>query len=220
MQENANQNQKQRPWYFNLNKAEDTAVVRILHSTTKTIEKVKAHKIELDGKKKKVRCLEENCPLCISGSKAEEKVYIHLWDYTDNKEKIWERTDKIIPQLEKLEEDWGELSSLVVRITRKGDNFPKYEVVPLPAKKYADVDKTLVDEELAKFYSLKRNKEEIETFLNTGKFPERKPFIPKEEYLKQKNAQQNQQQTQSYNTPKPIQTQPTQQSFDDPFANM
>lgn len=207
---------KERPWFFSLNKNEDTAVIRLLHTSTSTIEKVKVHKIELGGKKKKVRCLEEDCPLCKSGNKAEEKIYVHLFDYTDNKEKIWERSDRIIPQLDKIHEDWGDLNSVVLRVTRKGDSFPKYDTVPLPPKNYAELDKELIDQPIAKFYSLNRKKEEVETFLRTGAFPER-TFVPREEYLKNKNNNTN-------NVPEPPrqyqQQKVKQDNLYDPFADL
>lgn len=211
---------KERPWFFSLNKNEDTAVIRLLHTNTSTIEKMTVHKIELGGKKKKVKCLKEDCPLCKSGNKAEDKIYVHLFDYTDNKEKIWERSDRIIPQLEKIQEDWGDLNSVVLRVTRKGDKFPKYDTVPLPPRNYAEPDKELVDQPIAKFYALNRNKEEVETFLKTGAFPERKPFVPREEYLKNKNNGNN-----GYVPPEPPpqyqqKVENKQQDLFDPFAGM
>ena len=182
----------QRPWYFNLKADGDTAVVRLLHSKADTIESVTSHRIIVDGKPRRVKCLGENCPLCKNGAMADERIYVHLFDYTDNKEKVWERTDKILPTFKTIEKDWTPLNSAVLRITRKGNEFPKYDVVVLNPSAYANVDGSLVDKTVAKLYSFSRNADEIETFIKTGAFPERKEFIPKEEYKKMKEAEKAQ----------------------------
>lgn len=181
--------QTQRPWFFNLKADGDTAVVRLLHSKTDTIERVVLHRVTVGDKQKKVRCVGDGCPLCAANNRADDRIYIHLWDYTDNKEKVWERTDKIIPQLETLYKSWAPLNSAVIRITRKGNEFPKYDIEVQNPMAYDNVDNTLVDKQLAKFYSMKRTADEIRTFLTTGAFPERKEYIPKEEYKKMKEAE-------------------------------
>ena len=212
--------QEQRPWFFNLIKDGDEAIVRILHSNTKTIERVNTHRIEVAGKKKRVKCNGDGCPLCTNGNQVEERIYLHLYDYTDNKEKVWDRTDKIIPQLDELFESWNPLNSAVVKIKRIGDQFPKYEITAQNPTKYADVP-DLVDKHVANRFMLKRSNEDIAEFMNKGVFPERKPYVPKEEYFKQK-----QQQTETVNQPvnnfEQTSTQPKPQQNDDvfdPFAD-
>ena len=215
--------QSQRPWYFNLKANGDSAIVRILHKDTATIESVISHRVIVDGKYRRVRCLEENCPLCKSGNVADVRIYVHVWDYTDNKEKVWERTDKIIPQLNELHNSWGDLSTAVVKITRKGDSFPKYDVQTVNPTQYAPVDTALIDKPIAKFYSMNRSAEDISTYLSTGVFPERKPYLPKEEYKKLKASEKS-----SFQQSADATTLPSSQSSiseesdildDDPFAD-
>lgn len=185
-----NNEQTQRPYYFNLNNDGDNAVVKILHTSTKTIESIISHKVEVDGKKRRVRCLGENCPLCKSNQQPDNRIYVHLFDYTDNREKVWERTDKILPQLESIEKSWGPLNSAVVRITRKGNEFPKYTIDTLNPMQYTQEIVGKVDEPIAKYYSMNRKAEDIETFMSTGKFPEKKPYVPKSEYFKAKQQEE------------------------------
>lgn len=207
--------QTQRPWFFNLKADGDTAVVRLLHSKTDTIERVVLHRVTVGDKQKKVRCVGDGCPLCAANNRADDRIYIHLWDYTDNKEKVWERTDKIIPQLETLYKSWAPLNSAVIRITRKGNEFPRYDIEVQNPMAYDNVDNTLVDKQLAKFYSMKRNADEIRTFLTTGAFPERKEYIPKEEYKKMKEAEKT-----ANVSPSVESTLPVDEPFDDndPFV--
>ena len=178
-----------RPWYFSLNTDGENATVRILHTTVETIESVTSHRVTIDGKTRRVRCLGETCPLCAHENKADTRIYIHLWDYTDDKEKVWERTDKILPQLQTLQQSWNPLSSAVVKITRRGNEFPKYDIEVQNPMNYHDVAKELVDTKVANRYSTKRTAEEITEFINTGKFPERREYLSKEDYKKQKEAE-------------------------------
>lgn len=181
-------NNEQRPWFFNLNHDGDSAIVRLLHSNPKTIEAVDTHTIEVGGKKKRIKCNGSDCLLCADNNEPSRRIYVHLWDYSDNQEKVWDRTDKILPQLESLFETWGPLNTAVVKITRVGNEFPKYTIATLNPTQFAEPAKELIDKQIAVRYSMKRSNDEIKTFLETGSFPERKPFIPKDEYFKQKDA--------------------------------
>ena len=206
--------QKQRPWFFNLNNDGDSAIVRLLHSSIDTIEVVDTHRVEVDGKKKRLKCLGEKCPMCLSGASVDKRIFIHLYDYTDGKEKVWDRTDKILVELKKVQEAWGPLNTAVVKITRKGNEFPRYEVVTLNPAQYEDASTLGVDTPIAKYYYLNRSIEEVTQYASTGKFPERPKFIPKDEYFKMKEAEKA---TTSTQPSQPTQVvQPTQDVFD-PF---
>lgn len=200
--------------YFNLNKKDDSAIVRILHSSVKNIEYAQIHRVTIDGKNKNIKCIRENCPLCNSnGSEANTKIYIHLFDYTDNCEKVWVRTDKIINQLKEIEENWGNLSECVLKITRETDDFPKYNVIPVNAAKYTQVNKELIDEKIAYRFYMTRSKDELNEYLKTGVMPPHK---------KKENAPSNSvNNTNSNNTTKTIQSKTNidvNDSDSDPFV--
>lgn len=205
----------QRTRYFNLIKDGDSAVVRLLHSSVSTIESAIVHSIKVDGKSKKIKCLGDDCPLCASKNYSSSRMFIHLYDYTDNTEKIWDRTDKILPQLESLEKSWGALNSAVIKITRKGNEFPKYDIEVQNPSNFKDVSKDLVDKPLAKFYYLNRKLEEVKVFVETGNFPPKEPYMPKDEYLKMKQSQstQNTTNTTVVAESKPVSPQTNQNSF-------
>lgn len=197
------ENNKKRPYFFNLKGNDDSAIVRLLHSSVETIESIDTHKIVLNDKPSRVKCLGENCPFCKSGKDIDKRIYIHLFDYTDNTEKVWDRTDKIIPQLEELYKSWNPLSSAILKITRVGDSFPKYIITPQNPMMYNDVDASLIDEKVGRRFSLSKTAEEISEFLNTGKFPERKEYVPKETYNKMTDKEKESfksQQSESNNT--------------------
>lgn len=180
-----------RPYYFNLNKDGDSAVVRILHTNPGTIEIEDLYTIELDGKKKRLKVNGDDTILRNKGMKSYSRMFLHVWDYTDeagNYEKVWDRTTTIKPQIEKLFQSWNPLHSAVVKITRVGNEFPKYEIEPQNPMNYKQVDEKLIDAEISKYFHLTRKTEDIQVFLNTGKFPDKKPYLSKEEYAKQQST--------------------------------
>lgn len=156
--------------YFNLREAGDTAVVRILHSGVHTIEIKNVHTIMEGTKRRIVNCTGQGCPICASNNAPYERAYIHLWDYTDNKEKIWARTVKILEQFDQIAKSWGNLSNCVLQITRKTKEFPTYDVIPVNPQAYP-VPNATVDEKVAYRCYNTRSAEELAEFIRTGILP-------------------------------------------------
>lgn len=193
---------------FKLGRKGDSAKVRLLHSSVETIESGAIHWVEQrDGKKKCVKCLDTNCPLCEAGNQRTPRVYIHLFDYTDNTEKVWSRTDKILKNFEDIYNNWGNLSQCVLQITRDSDDFPTYSVIPVNAAMYAPVNTELVDIKVAYRRYMTRSADELKQFLAEGIMPphEKKQFIPKEQYMAQRNAQSNNQTNNNQSAYRPAQ---------------
>ena len=71
--------------FFNLNNDGDSAIVRLLHSKVETIESASIHRISVDGKYKNVKCPGEGCPICGKETEPLDRIYVHLFDYTDDK---------------------------------------------------------------------------------------------------------------------------------------
>lgn len=212
--------------FFNLNKDGDGAIVRLLHTSTSTIEGAKVHHVTIDGKKKSMKCAGAGCPLCERNDiYASDRVYIHLWDYTDNKEKIWNRTDKIISQFKDIEANWGDLSNCVLKITREGNDFPKYNVSIMPPTNYPAIDKSLNDMKLAYRYYLSRSIDDIKTFLAIGVLPKKATSenvaVAKSEYFEKTNVTQNSTVVSTPTVVASTSALPTNDPFvdDDPFAD-
>ena len=177
--------------FFNLNKDGDTADIRLLCSSVKNIEVGDIHWIQEGGKKRLVKCNGQECPICKTGNQPIHRIFVHLFDFTDHKEKVWSRTDKILPQLQEVEESWGDLSKCILRITRQGDNFPRYTITPLNPSNYPplpyNLQEGVINAKISyRCYSTRSN-EELSDYLKTGILPQHKKveFISKEAY---KNA--------------------------------
>lgn len=185
--------------FFNLNHDGDNAIVRILNTTVDEIEVKGIHYIDLQGKKKAVACLGEgNCPLC-DVNQPVTRLCVHLWDYTDNKEKIWSRTpnQNFLNSLNEVVDSWGDLCDSVIKITRSGDNFPKYTVTVLNPNKYPlpeSITKDNINEKVAYRLATYRSAEELEEYVRTGFLPDhvkkQSTWVPKEEWLKRKKEEE------------------------------
>lgn len=199
-----NNNNEQRPWFFNLNKDGDEAVVRFLHSKPDTIEECDTHTITVGDKRRRLRCNGDDCRMCDDGSDINHRMFIHLWNYTEDREMVWDRTDKIKTQINELFESWTPLNSAVVKIKRIGNEFPKYEITPVNPAQYKEPSEDLVDKQLMFRYTTKRSNEDIDVFLKTGAFPEKKLYVSKDQYKKQKEAANNTIKQETNSTQEPI----------------
>ena len=204
--------------FFNLKQNGDSAVVRLLHTSPSTIESAMIHMVTVEGKKRSIRCCGDNCPLC--RTPANERIFIHLIDYTDGKEKVWSRTPTILKQLEELHQNWGNLSNLIIKITRQGNEFPRYDIMVMPPQNLGVVPPEIIDEKVAYRFYMYRTASEITQFLQTGVMPAHTKqnttnYFPKEQYFQQQQ-QNNYHQTQYINYTPQSQTPVNQTVYQNP----
>jgi len=161
---------------FNLQQAGQSADVRILFTTTNGITKVPTHRIKNGDKTKRVKCLGttgDGCPCCKAGVPVENRLIVHLYDYTDGKEKVWDRTDnaRFLQSLVDVEQMWGNLCDVPVRITRDSQDFPTYSVAVLPAQQFPPVQGMEIGKDCSFRFGFYRSKEELDEALRTGVVP-------------------------------------------------
>ena len=76
----------------------------------------------------------DDCPLCKSGNKPKEKLFLQLVDENDlNTVKVWERGSKFVAKIVTYLNKFGDLSSIPIEIVRrgkKGDTSTQYEFLP------------------------------------------------------------------------------------------
>lgn len=155
--------------FFNLFADGDTATVRLLHKSVSTVEHAMVHNVLVNGKKNVVKCIGDGCPICVI-NQSFERVYIKLFDYTDNKVKVWVRTNRILSQFQEIENNWGDLSQQVLKITRIGNDFPRYDIQMLNPANFANPNLE-VDKSVAYRFYKTRSAEELNEFLRTGIMP-------------------------------------------------
>lgn len=132
--------------FFQLKNDKDTAVVRFLHEGEEDLDWYIVHSVEIEGKKRHVKCTEESdCPLCKSGNKPQLKLFLQLVQKGDDEGVIrtWERGQKFIPKILSFINRYGNLCAQPVEIERlgkKGDTKTDYQLYPLQKD-----DKTLAD---------------------------------------------------------------------------
>jgi len=183
-----------RVGFFNLKNDGDEAIVRIMHDDTSSFDLVTTHPIQIGNKYRRVNCIRDprdpmdNCPLCKSGAKVQQRFYIHLIQYVkdDNgniipQAKIWERSASYAVTIKNLIDEYGPLSDCIFKIRRNGEagsmnttysilygNPQVYrpEFYPKDAslfEGYSVVGNAVMD----------RSFEEISEFIATGEFPQR-----------------------------------------------
>lgn len=128
--------------YFTLKDDGDTARVRFLYDDpdANDIDFFLVHPVEIDGKRRYVACNavddegrmhREDCPLCQSGNRPQEKLFLQLYDEDEEKLKIWERGKNFIPKIVSFINRYGSLVNQAFDIERhgkKGDTQTTYEL--------------------------------------------------------------------------------------------
>lgn len=132
--------------FFALKDDGDSARVRFLYACPdgSDIDYFLVHEVEIDGKKRYVSCNAvddegrmhpQDCPLCQSGNKPKEKLFLQLVDLDDGgKLKIWERGKNFVQKIVTYLNRYGALVEQPFDIERrgkKGDTSTTYELFAL-----------------------------------------------------------------------------------------
>ena len=163
--------------FFNLKDDGDTARIRILINDINDLYGVSCHQVAVGNKQFDVECLREynepveKCPLCAAKYKINAKIFIPVYDETDNTSKIWARGTKFFSKLSGLCERYSPLVSSVFEVERqgkKGDPHTEYQfyIINTDNKKLIDFDIPKPEDSVL----LVKTADEINEFLKTGNF--------------------------------------------------
>lgn len=175
--------------FFKLPKKDDAMVVRLLAKNVDGIERYPMHELVVEGNRKRmIRCPGEGCPICAQGYATTERVYLHMLSCENGEEYAWERPAKVLDALKTIENDWGDLDNVCLRIVRTTDEFPQYSITPLPPTKYpalTEEQKARIGQKVSFRYGNYRSKNELAEYLKTGVLPphQKSQFLSKEEWL-------------------------------------
>lgn len=183
-----------RVGFFNLKNDGDEAVVRIMHDDTSSFDLVTTHPIQIGNKYRRVNCIRDprdpmdNCPLCKSGAKVQQRFYIHLIQYVKDEQgniipqaKIWERSASYAVTIKNLIDEYGPLSDCIFKIRRNGEAGSMnttYSILYGNPQVYRP-EFYPKDTSLFENYSvvgnavMDKNFEEISEFIATGEFPQK-----------------------------------------------
>lgn len=180
--------------FFSLKNDGDEAVVRIMHDDTSSFDLVTTHPIQIGNKYRRVNCIRDprdpmdNCPLCKSGAKIQQRFYIHLIQYVKDEKgniipqaKIWERSASYAVTIKNLIDEYGPLSDCIFKIRRNGEAGSMnttYSILFGNPQVYRP-EFYPKDDSLFEGYSvvgsavMDKNFDEIAEFIATGEFPQR-----------------------------------------------
>lgn len=185
--------------FFSLRNDNDEAIVRFICDSTDDFEILTVHDISIGGKYRKINCIRdfhdpmENCPLCATGSKINQRFFIKMLQYdkaTDSsgnvvitpKAMIWERSTSYAKTLKSYLDNYGPLSDVICKIIRHGkagDMQTTYEIVPNLNKMIYKDEIYVKDPSLFGDFSafgtivMDKTYDEIMQFQMTGQFPVR-----------------------------------------------
>lgn len=135
----------------------------------------------------------EDCPLCKSGNKPQEKLFLQLYDEDEDKLKIWERGKNFVPKIISFINRYGSLVQQAFDIERhgkKGDTSTTYELYALQ-----NDNKTLDDypekQELEGTLIIKATKEEMFDMVD-GVYTVSKPQQEEEQPQRRERRQEQQ----------------------------
>ena len=191
---NDNNNSSFSVGFFNLKNDGDEAVVRIMHDNTASFDLVTTHPVQIGNKYRRVNCIRnprepiDNCPMCKSGAKVQQRFYIHLIQYVkdDNgnivpQPKIWERSASYAVTIKNLIDEYGPLSDCIFKIRRNGEAGSMnttYSILYGNPQIYRP-ELYPKDESAFENYSvvgsivMDKSFEELSEFIATGEFPQR-----------------------------------------------
>lgn len=180
--------------FFSLKGDGDEALVRIMHDDLSSLEALSTHNIQVNGKYRRVNCLRESpvspmssCPLCESGNKRSDRLYVHLIEYTKDENgqvaaspKVFDRPISEATVLRNLLNEYGPLSDCLFKIKKNVPNGDKlrttytyifanpnvypeaaYKKIPDVFKNYSALGRAVMNKSV----------EDTKVFLNTGDFP-------------------------------------------------
>ena len=186
--------------FFTLRNDNDEAIVRFMCDSTDDFEILTVHDIKIGDKYRKINCIRdfrdpiENCPLCASGTKINQRFFIKMIQYDKTqdpatgmvkvtpKAMLWERSTAYAKTLKSYLDNYGPLSDIICKIIRHGkagDMQTTYEIVPnLNKNIYKDevyVKDTNLFGDFTAFGTIvmDRTYDEIMQFQMTGQFPVR-----------------------------------------------
>lgn len=178
--------------YFSLANDGDEAIVRFIYSSEAEFDIETVHVVEVEGKQRRVSCLRTGleplhmCPLCESGYRVYDKMYVKLIQYVPNDKgqivaqgKVWERPAYFAKKIKALFKEYGDVSDVIFKVVRhgkKGDTKTYYDILfanPMVYKPeiYIKDFSAFKDFELNKVFFMEKTATEMREFIATGKFP-------------------------------------------------
>lgn len=166
--------------WFSLKDNGDVARVQFMIDTIDDLDVFACHRVKIGDKERYVDCVRtydepiDKCPLCAAGVPVKPVRFVIMYQHDDGKVKIWERGKNFIAKLQSLCNRYSPLSDYVFEIERvgkAGSKDTRYEIYPMDrvdAVDLTDIEKP----ELLGGLILEKTPEEMDIYLDTGKFPE------------------------------------------------
>lgn len=169
--------------YFTLKNDGDHKDVRLLYKDSNDIKGYSVHEVEMTGQngsyKKYVNCLREynspidDCPLCKANYRTITKVYVPLYDISEDKVCLWERGKQYFSRLSSICARFPNVAGNIFEISRhgaKGSKDTYYDMLHVGSDNVTINDLPEAPNALGTAI-LDKTADDMNTYLQTGKFP-------------------------------------------------
>ena len=190
-----NNNNSNQVGFFNLKSDGEEAIVRFMIDSVEDMEILTVHDIHVDGKFRQISCVRdprepiEKCPLCARNEKIKQVVFIKMIQYVNTPDGkieaqpvVWQRSASTYAhKIKGYLDNYGPLSNILCKVIRhgaRGDMKTTYDIIPnlnptqFPPESFPIVEGAFNDYKACGRVVLDKNIDEINTFINTGSFPE------------------------------------------------
>ena len=201
--------------FFSLKNDGDEAVVRFMVDSIEDLEIMTVHDINVDGKFRQISCVRDprepidKCPLCAREDRVKQVVFIKMIQYENTpngieaKPVIWQRNASTYAfRLKGYLDNYGPLSQILCKVIRhgaKGDMKTTYDIIPnlnptqFPQENYPINANAFNGYTALGRIVLDKTADEIQTFINTGSFPddsfEETEIRPQPQYTETMNSE-------------------------------
>lgn len=180
--------------FFSLKNDNDEAIVRILCDQLSDLTILTVHPVTVGASSfpnRNVNCLRtphdplDKCPLCNSGEKVKQRVFIKMLQYDPNTKQsqavVWDRpAGTYVPKLKSYIDNYGPLSEIMCKIIRHGSGLDTtYDIIPninpsVFTKEDYPIDySSFEDFNVLGSMVMDKTSEEITEFMRTGSFPDK-----------------------------------------------
>lgn len=179
--------------YFGLKEDKETGKIRLLYDSAEDIDGYTIHRVKVGDFELPVNCLLEkdspidDCPFCRENYKKQARVFIPVYDETDNMFKFWERPNNFYSKLSGLCARYPHIVSQVFEVERhgaKGYQKTDYDFYPIGQADGTTIDDILDDCDLDEMPSalgtkiMDKTADDMEYYIKHGEFPSAQDEAP------------------------------------------
>lgn len=165
--------------FFRLVNDKDTAEVRLMYRSVDDVEAMSVHQVTINNKRRWANCIREYnepkdaCPFCRSGMPQFVRLFIPLYNISQDRVQIWDRGKTFIGKITAYCSKFKNPGKIyeIERNGAAGDQKTTYEMYPIDDDDTKMEDLPEFEDNILGGIVLDKTAEDMEYYLETGEFP-------------------------------------------------